>query len=73
MEKYPNKRGYAVGKLQKFLKKYDLTKDFKYECLWKGNRTITGAFDFTNSDKGPKFWSEINHRFERYKRGELDD
>ena len=31
-EKFPDKRGYAIGKLQKFLKLSNLTKKFRNNC-----------------------------------------
>lgn len=77
MEKYPNKRGYAVGKLQKFLAKYNLTKVFRDECKrqnnMKGSREIIEGFNLYKSDRGPVFWWEIHDRFERHLRGELDE
>lgn len=72
-EKYPSKRGYAIGKLQKFLKLSNLTKKFKANCIKensrKGQTKIESAFIWQNSNEGHKFWVQVNKDFEHYCNG----
>lgn len=66
MEKYPEKRGYALGKLQKFLAKANLTKRFRKNCDSKGNRDISEAFSWVNSNEGFVFWEDVRKQYEHY-------
>lgn len=69
-EKYPSKRGYAVGKLYKFLKERKLYKEFVAECKrqnkgTRGNTEISTAFVWCKSVHGTEHWKKINNEFER--------
>ncbi len=69
-EKYPSKRGYAIGKLQKFLKLSNLTKKFKANCIKENSRRgqteLDQAFLWRNSNEGYKFWIQVNNDFKHY-------
>jgi len=69
-EKYPSKRGYAIGKLYKFLKERKLYKRFVEECKKqvrgsRGNKDLSSAFIWCKSEEGEAYWKQINREFER--------
>jgi len=67
MEKYPEKRGYATGKLQKFLAEEGLTYNFSNACrnhrINKGNNCIPLEL------MGNSTWDNINVKFQGYLNG----
>lgn len=71
-DKYPEKRGYAYGKLQAYLKEANLTKRFrdnvkKDKHRKKGNDNLYSAFDWLRANEGFYFWSTVTDEFELYK------
>jgi len=71
-EKYPSKRGYAIGKLYKFLKERKLYKRFVEECKRqfptnRGSKDLSEAFIWCKSEEGELYWKQINREFERTK------
>lgn len=72
-EKYPSKRGYAIGKLQKFLKLSNLTKKFKANCIKensrKGQTELDCAFSWSKTYEGHRFWIQVSSDFEHYCNG----
>ena len=72
-EKYPDKRGYAIGKLQKFLKLSNLTKKFKNNCKRessrKGQTDLHAAFIWSQTYEGLNFWIQVEKDFEHYCNG----
>jgi len=72
-EKYPKKRGYAIGKLQKFLKLSNLTKKFRNNCIRensiKGQTNLYSAFAWSETYEGFKFWTQVNEDFKHYCNG----
>ena len=69
-EKYPSKRGYAIGKLQKFLKISNLTDKFRNNCKIqeqpKGNTKLDNAFVWAETKEGHSFWIQVNADFKHY-------
>ena len=72
-EKYPSKRGYAIGKLQKFLRLSNLTDKFRDNCKAqeqpKGNTELDEAFAWAGTKEGYSFWSQVNKDFKHYCNG----
>lgn len=72
-EKYPLKRGYAIGKLQKFLKLSNLTDKFRDNCKAqeqpKGQTNVSSAFIWHKTYEGERFWIQVNKDFEHYCNG----
>lgn len=72
-EKYPSKRGYAIGKLQKFLKLSNLTDKFRNNCKAqeqpKGKTNLDSAFMWDETYEGSNFWIQVNKDFEHYCNG----
>lgn len=71
-DKYPNKRGYAIGKLQKFLAEANLTDRFRENVKRdkagaKGNRTLLEAFTWFRSSEGYSFWENVDYEFQLFK------
>lgn len=68
-EKYPSKRGYAVGKLYKFLKERNLYERFVKECKnqmpkHRGHTLLTESFTWTKTIEGHGYWKQLNREFE---------
>ena len=72
-EEHPKKRGYAIGKLQKFLKLSNLTKKFKANCIKensrKGQTELGCAFTWHKTYEGERFWIQVNQDFKHYCNG----
>lgn len=72
-EKYPEKRGYAIGKLQKFLKLSNLTDKFRNNCKaqeqTKGKTNLDSAFIWSKTYEGFNFWLKVDEDFGHYCNG----
>ncbi|NOQ31144.1 MAG: hypothetical protein GQ570_08490 [Helicobacteraceae bacterium] len=70
-EKHPKKRGYAIGKLQKFLKEANLTKRFRENCREqrpedRGHKCLEASIAWIDTEEGLQFWKQVNQDFNRY-------
>lgn len=71
-EKYPSKRGYAIGKLYEFLKEKGMYNKFVAECKRqrpkdRGNKEIYESFSWSKAEDGEQFWIQLDREFERTK------